>query len=150
MSSKNDFENLFSDIIDSTQKATESIASKCKEFIKDSGLDELKDYYPFYNWPPLNLYMSDDNCLIFEFGLSGFVKDDVNIAFEDDYMLFSTTLSNIYSTGDKIRTFKNKLKISDIGQQKYFVPKDRYDRKNYSMHMKNGLLRLVFTPLAGE
>ena len=46
--------------------------------IKDSGLEEFKDFYPFYNWPPLNLYCDNNNSLIFEFGLPGFIKDRNN------------------------------------------------------------------------
>ncbi|QEN04823.1 Hsp20/alpha crystallin family protein [Thiospirochaeta perfilievii] len=139
-----DFNKLVDGVIDTAKSITETVIEKSGNFAKDSGIKDLKDYYPFYSWPPLNLYTCDDNSLIYEFGLPGFVKDDISILFEDDYMIFSATLSHIYSTGDETRSFKSKLKLGDIKPQKYYLPDDVYDRKNFSMSMKNGLLRLVF------
>lgn len=147
MSNKKDFDfnKLVDNILDGTKNITDSLMLKGGEFVKDSGLKDIKDYYSFYTWPPLNLYSAEDESLIFEFGLPGFVKDDIVIDFEDDFLLFSATLSNLYSTGDNIRSYKKKLKLADIKIQKYFLPQDKYNRKNYSMHMKNGLLRLIFS-----
>lgn len=142
-----DFNEIIDSFIDTAKDITESIVHKGSDIVKKSGVQDLKDYYPFYSWPPLNLYTSSDDCLIFEFGLSGFIKDDVSIDFENDYMLFSATISNIYSTGSNTKSYKSKLKLNNIKNQKYYLPMDRYNRKNYSIHMKNGLLRLVFSPL---
>ncbi|MGL1893763.1 MAG: hypothetical protein OCD02_19155 [Spirochaetaceae bacterium] len=152
MSDKNDFQfgKMVENFIGTAKNITENIVQKGEEFIKDSGIQELKDYYPFYSWPPLNLYVSEDSCLIFEFGLSGFIRSDITIGFEDDYMVINAKLSNLYSTGSNERTFKNKLKLKDIVNQKYFVPEDKFDRKKYSVHMKNGLMRIVFSPIPGS
>ncbi len=152
MSEKNDFDfgSLMDGFLDTAKNITENIAQKSNEFIKDSGLQDLKDYYPFYSWPPINLFTSEDNSLIFEFGLAGFVKEDITIRFEDEYMIFSARLSNKYSTGSNIRSFKKKLKLSDIEDQKYYVPEDKFDRSNYTFEMDNGLLRIVFTSLPGK
>lgn len=147
MSDKKDFDfnKLIDNLIDGTKNVTDTLIEKGSEFVKDTGLKDRKDYYAFYSWPPLNLYCSEDESLIFEFGLPGFVKDDINIDFEEDYLLFSAKISNIYSTGESVRFFKKKLKLSDIKVQKYYLPTEKYDRKNYTMHMKNGLLRIVFS-----
>lgn len=152
MSDKDEFDlgKMMDSFLGTAKNITENIAQKSGEFMKDSGLQDLKDYYPFYSWPPLNLYSTEDDCLIFEFGLPGFVKEDVSISFDEDYMYFSAKLSNIYSTGDKIRSFKKKLKLSDIEKQKYYVPKDKFSRDDYKMTMENGLLRVVFSPLTGK
>lgn len=141
-----DFNGLIDGFIDTAKNITGNIVDKGGEFVKESGIQDLKDYYPFYSWPPLNLYTSNTEDLIFEFGLPGFIKDDITITFEKDYMLFSSILSNKYSTGETTRSFKSKLKLTDIVNQKYYLPEDKYDRKTFSMHMKNGLLRLVFSP----
>lgn len=141
-----DINKLVDGFIDTAKNITESMVEKGSEFVRDSGLKDLKDYYPFYSWPPLNLYVSIDNCMIFEFGLPGFIKDDISISFEGDFMIFSAKLSNIYSTGEHVQSFKSKLKLTDISPQKYYLPEEKYNRKNYSMHMKNGLLRVIFTP----
>lgn len=145
-----DFSRIVDNFIDSAKNITDNLVEKGSEFVKDSGLQDLKDYYPFYSWPPLNLYSCEDNSIIFEFGLPGFIKDDVKINFEDDYMIFSAVLSNVYSTGASINFFKKKLKLTDIVEQKYFLPLAKFDRKNYTMHMKNGLLRLVFPSVSED
>lgn len=152
MSDKNDFDfgKLMDSFLGTAKNITENIVQKSEEFMKDSGLQDLKDYYPFYSWPPLNLYTSEDNSLIFEFGMPGFVEDDIKINFENEYMIFSAKLSNLYSTGSNIRSFKKKLKLSDIEEQKYYVPGDKFDRSNYSVDMENGLLRIVFSPINGK
>lgn len=149
MANKDDFDfgKLLDDFIDGAKKVGENIMDKSSEFVKDSGLQDLKDYYPFYAWPPLNLYTSEDKSLIFEFGLPGFLKDDIKIGFEEDYMIFSALLSNKYSTGGSNRYFKKKCKLEDIVDQKYYLPQAEYDRENYTMNMKSGLLRLVFPAL---
>lgn len=152
MSEKNDFDfgKLMDSFLGTAKNITENIVQKSEEFMKDSGLQDLKDYYPFYSWPPINLYTSEDNSLIFEFGLPGFVKDDISVRFEEEYMIFSAKLSNLYSTGSNVRSFKKKLKLSDIEEQKYYVPVDKFDRENYKLDMENGLLRIVFSPVIGK
>ncbi len=151
MSENKDFDvgKMVDGFLDKAKSLSENIAQKGEELMKESGLQDLKDYYPFYSWPPLNLYTSDDDSLIFEFGLAGFVQEDIIITFEGDYMLFNATLSNIYSVGEKGRSFKKKLKLSDIKNQKYYIPKDKFDRDEYRFEMENGLLRLIFSPLPG-
>lgn len=149
MADKFDFEKMMDSVINTAKNIGETITQKSGEFIKDSGLQDLKDYYPFYSWPPMNLYLSHDKCLIFEFGLPGFVKTDIDIDFEDDYMVFSASLSNIYSTGGDNKYFKKKVKLGDIQKQKYYVPKDKFNRDDYDLKMKNGLLRIVFSPIEG-
>lgn len=152
MSDKDDFDfgKMVNDFVGTAKNIGEKIIKKGEVFVKDSGIQDLKDYYPFYSWPPLNLYVSEDSSLIFEFGLAGFVKSDVEIRFDGDYMIMNATLSNIYSTGANERVFKSKLKLKDIADQKYYVPEEKFDRKNYSAHMKNGLLRVIFSPISGQ
>lgn len=147
MADKFDFEKMMDSVISTAKNIGETITQKSGEFIKESGLQDLKDYYPLYNWPPVNLYQSEDESLIFEFGLPGFIKSDISIEFEEDYMLFSGSLSNKYSTGGVNKYFKKKLKLGDIDKQKYYVPKEKFDRSNYTTSMKNGLLRVVFPPI---
>ena len=124
---KFNFNRIMDGLLDNAKSIADTLSEKSSEFIKESGLKDLKDYYPFYSWPPLNLYSCVDESLIFEFGLPGFIKDDVTISFDEDYMLFSAVLTNKYSTGSAVRSFKKKLKLEDIAQQKYFLPADKFD-----------------------
>ena len=34
--------------------------------------DENTDYYPNYSYPPMNVFMTEDKSLVFEFALAGF------------------------------------------------------------------------------
>jgi HSP20 family molecular chaperone IbpA len=51
--------------------------------------DENTDYYPNYSYPPMNIYMSGDLSLSFEFALAGFEEKDISLSFQGDYMVFS-------------------------------------------------------------
>ncbi|OQY38024.1 MAG: hypothetical protein B6229_07040 [Spirochaetaceae bacterium 4572_7] len=146
MSSKKDidFGKLLDDFMDTAKNLGSNIAQKGSEIIKDSGLQDMKDFYPLYTWPPVNLYTLKDNSLVYEFGLPGFVEDDINITFDGDKMIFNAVLSNLYSSGDNVKYYKKKLHLKDIKNQKYFVPEDRYDRDGFTQTMSYGLLRLVF------
>jgi len=146
MSDKKDinFGKLLDDFVGTAKDLGSNIAQKGSEIIKESGLQDIKDFYPLYNWPPVNLYTLADKSLVYEFGLPGFVEDDISIMFDGDKMVFSAILSNLYSSGEDIKYYKKKLHLKDIKKQKYFVPEDRYDRENITKTMSDGLLRIVF------
>ena len=152
MSDKNDVDlgKIVDSFFKTAKTVTDKVSQKSGEFVKESGLQDLKDFYPFYSWPPMNLYTSEDNSLIFEFGLPGFKEADLVIDFEDDYMIFSSTLCNKYSTGGNNRYFKRKLKLKDIKNQKYYVPEDQFDRDDYTLNFEDGLLRIIFKSLEEE
>ena len=54
--------------------------------------DENTDYYPNYSYPPMNVYMTRDRSLIFEFALAGFDEKDISLSFQGDYMVFSASM----------------------------------------------------------
>ena len=54
--------------------------------------DENTDYYPNYSYPPMNVYMTGDRSLIFEFALAGFDEKDISLSFQGDYMVFSAVI----------------------------------------------------------
>ena len=117
--------------------------------------DENTDYYPNYSYPPMNVYMTIDRSLIFEFALAGFDEKDISLSFQGDYMVFSATTpkadENIipgesYSEHSGNRYFKHRLKMKDIQKQKYFVPLDKYAQEQVKAVYKNGILRVSIPP----
>ena len=128
--------------------------------------DENIDYYPNYSYPPMNVYMTSDRSLIFEFALAGFDEKDISLSFQGDYMVFSastpsastpsasTSRNNDSSqdgtdappSADSIRYFKRRLKMKDIEKQKYYVPLDKYAQDMVKAVFRNGILRVSIPP----
>ena len=41
--------------------------------------DENTDFYPNYSYPPMNVFMTEDRTLVFEFALAGFDEKDISL-----------------------------------------------------------------------
>jgi HSP20 family molecular chaperone IbpA len=130
--------------------------------------DENTDYYPNYSYPPMNIYMSEDRSLSFEFALAGFDEKDISLSFQGDYMVFSATVpaapaapdsppeSRVFGSRtegfrreggeENLHYLKRRLKMKDIEKQKYFVPLDKYAQEKVRAVFKNGILKITIPP----
>jgi HSP20 family molecular chaperone IbpA len=120
--------------------------------------DENTDFYPNYSYPPMNVYMTGDRSMIFEFALAGFDEKDINLSFQGDYMVFSARIRERPSAEaagdepanprpeDQVRYFKRRLKMKDIEKQKYYVPLDKYAQDQVKAVYKNGILKVTVPP----
>jgi len=115
--------------------------------------DENTDYYPNYSYPPMNVYMTADRSLIFEFALAGFDEKDISLSFQGDYMVFSANIPQPDSADNIVqeecagnRYFKRRLKMKDIQKQKYFVPLDKYAQEKVKAVYRNGILKVTIPP----
>jgi HSP20 family molecular chaperone IbpA len=120
-----------------------------------SFFDENTDFYPNYSYPPMNVYMTGDRSLIFEFALAGFDEKDISLSFQGDYMVFSAKIREESETGehsentapdDNVRYFKRRLKMKDNEKQKYYVPLDKYAQDQVKAVYKNGILKVKVPP----
>jgi HSP20 family protein len=107
--------------------------------------DEKVDYYPSYSYPPVNVYLTKEKSLVFEFALAGFREDDLDLQFQGDYMIFSAKGPDLEPTED-VRYFKRRLKFKEIEEQRYYVPEDKFDREKVKATFLNGILRVVVPP----
>ena len=123
--------------------------------------DENTDFYPNYSYPPMNVYMTGDRSLNFEFALAGFDEKDISLSFQGDYMVFSASLPKGPAGGTETgagheetapppeetpRYLKRRLKMKDIEKQKYYVPLDKYAQDEVRAVYKNGILRVTIPP----
>lgn len=108
--------------------------------------NENVDFYPAYNYPPANIYMTDDKRLIFEFALAGFEEKDIDLQFKGDYMVLSAKIPMEMGEKDSVRYFKRRLKLKDIENQRYYAPSDKFDREKVKAHFKRGVLRVELPP----
>ena len=102
-----------------------------------------QDCYPFYSYPPANIYLTKERNLIFEIALAGFEEKDIDLKFRGDYLYFSARISQKPEVEAGAQYFKKKLKLKDIEEQRYYVPQDKFDQENIQAHFKNGLLKIV-------
>ncbi|MDR1306866.1 MAG: Hsp20 family protein [Treponema sp.] len=119
--------------------------------------DENTDYYPGFSYPPMNVYLTEDKSLNFEFALAGFDEKNISLSFQGDYMVFSAKIGDDgrESAGQEggaageepnLRYLKRRLKLKDIDKQKYFVPLDKYAQEQVKAVFKNGILRVTVPP----
>lgn len=108
--------------------------------------DETTDYYPNFSYPPMNVYMTSDRSLVFEFALAGFDEKDINLTFQGNYMVFSARMTNPPSEEENVRYFKRRLKLKDIEKQKYYVPLDKFAQEDVKALYRNGILKVSVPP----
>ncbi|MDR2479273.1 MAG: Hsp20/alpha crystallin family protein [Treponema sp.] len=119
--------------------------------------DENTDFYPNYSYPPMNVFMTADRTMVFEFALAGFDEKDISLSFQGDYMVFSAKIAENPGAGESggteplqpeenVRYFKRRLKMKDIEKQKYFVPLDKYAQEKVKAVYRNGILRVSIPP----
>ncbi len=104
------------------------------------------DWYPSYSYPPMNIYLTANRELVFEFALAGFDEKDIDLSFTGDYMNFSARIAPTAAENQDIRYFKRRLKLKDIEKQKYYVPTDKFDQQAVKAVFKNGILRVTVPP----
>ena len=166
-----DLGNIFDDIFEAAQNFKDEFHRNFQHYNdgEDRGFDhfdssfgkhffdENTDFYPNYSYPPMNVMMTGDRSLIFEFALAGFEEKDISLSFQGDYMVFSAKIPDntggaadedpvIFQNGENIRYFKRRLKMKDIEKQKYFVPMDKYAQEKVKAVYRNGILRVSIPP----
>lgn len=131
-------------IMDEIFEATKTFGDAFQEGIKRGprGFGDDVDYYPSYSYPPVNIYLTEDKNLTFEFALAGFSEKDIDLQFQGDYMLFSAHSPQMSPEGT-VRYFKRRLKFRDITAQKYYVPEDKFDHSKVTAVYKNGILKVT-------
>lgn len=142
-----DVGQIMDDIFEATRNLGETFgAEKARNAAEEYfHWDDQTDYYPSYSYPPMNVYITKEKQLVFEFALAGFRESDINIEFQGDYMIFSAKGPDL-EPKDDVKYFKRRLKFKDIDNQRYYVPEDKFDRENTKAVFKNGVLHLTVPP----
>jgi HSP20 family molecular chaperone IbpA len=145
---------IFEEIFEATQSFQDEFHRNFNPFGRGDGygrgFDENTDYYPNYSYPPMNVLMTADRSLLFEFALAGFDEKDISLSFQGDYMVFSAALPARDAAEElpeeSVRYFKRRLKMKDIEKQKYYVPLDKYAQEKVKAVYKNGILKVSIPP----
>ena len=111
----------------------------------DSQTDENADYYPNFSYPPMNIFLTPERSIVFEFAVAGFEEKNISLSFQGDYMVFSARI-DVEPPLEGIRYFKRRLKLKDIDKQKYYVPADKFDQEKVKAVFKNGILKVTVPP----
>jgi HSP20 family molecular chaperone IbpA len=178
-----DLGSIFDEIFDAAQNFQDELHSNFQRYGRDfpggrpyepfgkGFFDENTDYYPNYSYPPMNIYMSGDLSLTFEFALAGFEEKDISLSFQGDYMVFSAAAPSSAVPAQESSAagtcpgegesspeggreggqesphyIKRRLKMKDIEKQKYYVPLDKYAQEKVRAVFKNGILKVTIPP----
>jgi HSP20 family protein len=128
------------------EKMTEGFPSA--EEMREHFRDKFKwhshgDFYPYYSYPPMNIFLAKDKSLVFEIALAGFDEKDIDLQFKGDYLHFTAKAPKAAEEEEGIQYFKRRLKLKGIDEQRYYVPEDKFDRDKVEARFKDGLLRIV-------
>lgn len=104
--------------------------------------EENPDWYPGFSYPPMNIFLTPERSMIFEFALAGFEEKDIDLSFQGDYMVFSARISLDKSPDDDVHYVKRRLKLKDIEKQKYYVPAEKFEQGHVKAVYRNGILRI--------
>jgi HSP20 family molecular chaperone IbpA len=107
--------------------------------------DENADYYPNFSYPPMNVFLTPERSIVFEFAVAGFEEKNISLTFQGDYMVFSARI-DLEPPAEGIRYFKRRLKLKDVEKQKYYVPADKFDQEKVKAVFKNGILKVTVPP----
>ena len=164
-----DLGNIFDEIFEAAREFRDEFQKKFNIHGEEYGpgrtdawiFNENTDYYPNYSYPPMNVYMTGDRSLVFEFAIAGFEEKDISLSFQGDYMAFSALMPREEASGaegvnpetdhrsdprENFRYFKRRLKMKDIEKQKYYVPLDKYAQEKVKAVYKNGILKVTVPP----
>jgi len=142
-----DIGQIMDEIFEATRSFGENFGERARERTAEefTRWNDQVDYYPSYSYPPMNVYLTKDKQMVFEFALAGFREEDLNIEFQGDYMVFSAKAPEMEPDED-VRYFKRRLKFKEIDEQRYFVPEDKFDRESAKAVFKNGVLKITVPP----
>jgi HSP20 family molecular chaperone IbpA len=108
------------------------------------------DFYPYYSYPPMNIFLTKEKSLVFEIALAGFEEKDIDLQFRGDYLYLSVKAPKAAEEEEGIQYFKRRLKQKNIDEQRYYVPEDKFDRSKVDARFNNGLLRVVIPAREAE
>ena len=144
-----DLGSIFDEVFEAAQNFHDQFGKHFNFNVHPWAFDDNVDYYPNYSYPPMNVFMTADKSLVFEFALAGFDEKDISLSFQGDYMVFSAAMpASDTSDGvsENIHYLKRRLKMRDIEKQKYYVPLDKYAQDKVKAVFRNGILRVSVPP----
>ncbi|MFA7567018.1 MAG: Hsp20 family protein [Alkalispirochaeta sp.] len=134
-------------LLDQIFQATEEFTKSFGPFSFDQkSKAEHRNYYSIYPFPPANIYMLQDKTMVFEFALAGYRDTDISLEFLGDNMVLSARAPETATDTDEVMFFNRRLKYTDIPEQKYFVPEDKFDREAAKAVYKSGILKVTVPP----
>ena len=108
------------------------------------------DFYPYYSYPPMNIFLKKDKSPVFEIALAGFEEKDIDLQFRGDNLYLTAKAPKAAEQEEGIQYFKRRLKLKSIDEQRYYVPEDKFDRSKVDARFKDGLLRVVIPAREAE
>lgn len=134
-------------VLDQIFQATEEFTKSFGPFAFDQKHKaEHRNYYSIYPFPPANIYLLSDKTMVFEFALAGYRDTDINLEFQGDNMVLSAQAPEAVTDSEDVMFFNRRLKYTDIPEQKYFVPEDKFDREAAKAVYKSGILKVTVPP----
>jgi HSP20 family molecular chaperone IbpA len=138
-----DLGKVMDDIFCAAEDFTNAFTDRMRFHPHERAFKWDREFYSTYSFPPSNVYMTEDRTLVFEFAVAGFPEDSIKLEFKGDYMVFSGELPEDTQDPPDARYFKRRLKRKSFGEQRYYVPSDKFDRDAVKAVYRNGMLTVT-------
>lgn len=108
-------------------------------FFREPSKKLAGSFYGAPNYPPSDVYISEDKTLNFTFAMAGFKEDEIRISFDSDKMIVSSKTTS--KKDDSVAYLRKGIAKRNI-EVKEPVPFSRYDVDKAQASFVNGILHV--------
>lgn len=119
-----------------------TIFDLAEEFLNGFDFDapsKLPDIFVDSRFPPTNIRKLEDNSLEYEFAVAGIKMNEIDIQFDNDYLVLNITPEK--KEEEKIKYRQIGIKRSKT-TSKFLVPVSHYDVEKATAKLENGILTI--------
>jgi HSP20 family molecular chaperone IbpA len=121
-------------------KAYEKLIDLIKE-LNLGGKTKLPVEFVSNSYPPANIYINQGN-MVYEFAIAGYEEKEVELTFEDDYLVLK--LKKEEDTEEKDKKYLQKgIKRALSNESKYYIAVAKYDIRSSKAFFDKGILKVV-------
>lgn len=99
---------------------------------------KLPDVFVSSPFPPCDILKKEDNSLVYKFALAGYKMEEIELKFDNDYMIL--TLTPKVDEQDSKFKYKQKGIRKSRAEAKFFVPVSHFDVEKASASLTDGIL----------
>lgn len=95
------------------------------------------------SFPPADIYIDKGSNWHADIAVAGYSKDDIKASFKDNYLTLKLSHAENDDKFKDVALLQHGLKLPKEAEVRYFIDPRRYNGKQLSMKLENGLLKLV-------
>lgn len=114
------------------------------EFLREFSFDapsKLPDVFATSKFPPCNILKHEDNSLEYEFAVAGYDLSEIEIQFDNNYLILTLDPEKAQKTEEAIKYRQIGIRRSK-SVSKFFVPVSHYNVEEATANLEKGILTI--------